>query len=151
MASQMGFSEQTQTGDAPGAGKLVPLRFRYRMQRQSTDEILKDGLQLREIFKARDIATERLNHPFAALSARKVSHGRSVYQAADCGVPHSPQNFAARRILLPQLKQNFVSPAGAADATGAAGIAATGGGACGGGCCGWYAAFRAWPMACAIP
>ncbi len=140
MASQMGFSEQTQARDAPGAGKLVPLRFRYRMQRQPTDEILKDGLQLREIFKARDIATERLNHPFAALSAGKVGHGRLVYQADGCGVPHSPQNFAVRRILLPQLKQNFMSPAGAAEggATGATGTgsAATGGGACGGGCCG---------------
>ena len=141
MASHMVFSEQTQARDAPGAGKLVPLRFRYRMQRQPADEILKDGLQLREIFEARDIATERLNHPFAALSAGKVGHGRLVYQADGCGVPHSPQNFAARRILLPQLKQNFMSPAGAGAATGATGAAgtgtaATGGGACGGGCCG---------------
>ena len=145
MAGQMRFGQQAQTRNAPRAGELVPLRLRYRMQRQPTDKILKDGLQLPEVFKTRDIATERLNHPFAALSAGKVGHGRLVYQAAGCGVPHSPQNLAARRILFPQLKQNFMSPAGvaaggaaagAAGRTGATGTAPAGGGACGGGCCG---------------
>jgi len=122
MTGQMRLRKQAQSGDPARARKLVPLGICHRMQGQPGDQVIENSAELRQVLEALDFAAERFNDPFTTFTAGKIGHGRTVYQAAGCGDPHSAQNFAARRILLPQLKQNFISPEGAA----------AGGAACGG-------------------
>ena len=126
MTGQMRFRKQRESSDAAGARKLMPDRIGKRMQVGFHDDTREDTLQSFDVAESIPVAAMSFHNPLAPAPVLAHSY---------CCVPHSGQNLAFFGMGLPQLKQNFVSVAGAS-----AGVPAAVGGAGGGGALGFCGA-----------
>jgi hypothetical protein len=69
MTSKMGLCQQTQPGDSPSLGKLVPLGFAYRPKVEVSNDPREQAAQQRQVGEGCGRATMSFNDPLDSVHA----------------------------------------------------------------------------------